>query len=659
MASRFSRFLAELKRRKVGRVLVLYPVVGIGVIEAAQLLLSAFELPHAAFQVVTFLVILGFPVALVLAWALELTPDGIKRTEGAFLEEVAADEREPWKPGRWVLMAAGILAVVTAAALLHFRDPSVSPGPSIDTTQRDQGHLVAAFPFENLLRDSTLSDLGQIAQHQVTAGLTWAEELRAIPANTVLQIRRAEPDSVPDRDVALSLGASVMVNGQITSFSGEIGFQAQITILETGEALPVVEVTCPAAEPMTGIQELQQRVVGSLVGYLGSARGSRALALATPTYDAVRAYLLGMDRLAVNDGIAARGHFYDAYALDSTFLSPLFSSVLVNAYWGSPTQADSLLGILRARRDELSPQDWLQMDYLSSLINWDWDEALVALRVMARRDPGAWALVASAALGAGRPREALAAVERIDPRFMFGRLQSHYFRTGAHAQLGQWEELLAAAQEGRREFSSDVLLHTYEIEALICLDQLDEIWPKVDVLETLETGGDGFMTPARALLQLAGYLQMAGRSTDARLMAERAFSWARNAEDRVSRAESLLFLQRHGEAIEVLSSLLESVPGNITVRGLFGVALALSGNLEGARRQEAWLAELDRPYLNRQNQYWQAAILAHLGEEAGAVSLLRMAKEKGWSHRGLDPMEPLLEPLWDYEPYQELLEPRG
>lgn len=76
MASRLSTFLRELKRRKVTHVALLYLIVGIGVIEGAQLLFDAFGVPRLVWQIVTFLTVLGLPIALVLAWAYELRPEG-------------------------------------------------------------------------------------------------------------------------------------------------------------------------------------------------------------------------------------------------------------------------------------------------------------------------------------------------------------------------------------------------------------------------------------------------------------------------------------------------------------------------------------------------------------------------------------------------------
>jgi hypothetical protein len=84
--------IAELKRRNVFRVGVAYGIVAWLLVEVASVVLPTFEAPEWVMQVFTFLVILGFPLALVIAWAFKLTPEGIKR-------ETAVDPAGILNPG--------------------------------------------------------------------------------------------------------------------------------------------------------------------------------------------------------------------------------------------------------------------------------------------------------------------------------------------------------------------------------------------------------------------------------------------------------------------------------------------------------------------------------------------------------------------------------
>src|SRR3982074_1775456 len=78
-----SSFFAELKRRNVYKVAVAYAIGGGLLVQVATPVFSFFEIPNWAIRLVVLLIVIGFPIALVIAWAFELTPEGLKRTEVA------------------------------------------------------------------------------------------------------------------------------------------------------------------------------------------------------------------------------------------------------------------------------------------------------------------------------------------------------------------------------------------------------------------------------------------------------------------------------------------------------------------------------------------------------------------------------------------------
>jgi len=82
-------FFAELKRRNVYKVAIAYGVVAWLLIQVATQVFPLIEIPNWAVRLVVLAIVIGFPVALVLAWAFELTPEGIKRTEDVDLARSA------------------------------------------------------------------------------------------------------------------------------------------------------------------------------------------------------------------------------------------------------------------------------------------------------------------------------------------------------------------------------------------------------------------------------------------------------------------------------------------------------------------------------------------------------------------------------------------
>src|SRR5437588_6757618 len=108
-------FFAELKRRNVYKVAIAYAVVGWLVIQIATSTFPVLEIPNWAIKLVIALVSLGFPIALVIAWAFEMTPEGMKRTE-----DVSPDEKIPqWSARKFAVLI--VTVAMLAAGLLVFK----------------------------------------------------------------------------------------------------------------------------------------------------------------------------------------------------------------------------------------------------------------------------------------------------------------------------------------------------------------------------------------------------------------------------------------------------------------------------------------------------------------------------------------------------------
>src|SRR5436190_18419328 len=150
-------FFAELKRRNVYKVAVAYAVVAWLLIQAASILLPTFEAPSWVMKVFVVLVALGFPIALVIAWAFEMTPEGLKRTE-----DVSPNETIPqWSKRKFAALMVTVALI--AAGLLAFQlfrlggtrsVASTVTAKSEDATARvPPEKSIAVLPFENLSED--------------------------------------------------------------------------------------------------------------------------------------------------------------------------------------------------------------------------------------------------------------------------------------------------------------------------------------------------------------------------------------------------------------------------------------------------------------------------------------------------------------------------
>src|SRR5436190_4531511 len=183
-------FLAELKRRKVYKVAVAYAIVAWLLIQAASILFPTFEAPLWVMKVFITAVILGFPVALILAWAFEVTPEGIRRAE-----EAAPPGSKTAKGGmKWTALI--VVAAMAATALFAFQlartrkmTPAEVPKQTVPAASTDKS--VAVLPFENLSSDKENAFFGQGIQDEIITTLSRISGLRVISRTSTAHYQSA------------------------------------------------------------------------------------------------------------------------------------------------------------------------------------------------------------------------------------------------------------------------------------------------------------------------------------------------------------------------------------------------------------------------------------------------------------------------------------
>ncbi len=163
------RFFAELKRRNVYRVAVAYAVVAWLLIQLASILFPTFEAPPWVMKVFIAAVALGFPLAIILAWAFELTPEGIQRTSGS--AEAASPPKRVRRGLFWSLVAVG----AAAALLLGFYFLRPPTAPVFTKPMQPPGkRAVAVLPFENLSEDKANAYFADGMQDEIITRLASA-----------------------------------------------------------------------------------------------------------------------------------------------------------------------------------------------------------------------------------------------------------------------------------------------------------------------------------------------------------------------------------------------------------------------------------------------------------------------------------------------------
>src|SRR6266702_5187762 len=175
-------FLSELKRRNGYKVAIAYGVVAWLLLQAASILFPTFEAPLWTMKVFVAVIALGFPIALVLAWAFELTPEGIKRAE-----DVDVSKSVKRKTGRKLdFFIITALLLVIGILLFQRIHPNVSPAVSSSLDKS-----IAVLPFENFSEDKAFAFFADGVQDEILTDLAKIADLKVISRTSVMQYKNA------------------------------------------------------------------------------------------------------------------------------------------------------------------------------------------------------------------------------------------------------------------------------------------------------------------------------------------------------------------------------------------------------------------------------------------------------------------------------------
>jgi TolB-like protein/Tfp pilus assembly protein PilF len=227
-------FFAELKRRNVYKVAVAYAIVGWLVMQIAATVVPALHLSDAITSAVVLLTLLGFPIALVLAWAFELTPEGIKRTE-----DVAPNESVTRGTGRKltaIIVAVGIVAAGLFLFQLFRAQPAAVTAPPATTPLASAAapHInsksIAVLPFENRSEDKANAYFAAGIQDEIITRLSKIAELKVISCTSTQRFKSA-PDDLPA--IAKQLGVANVLQGSVQRSADQIRVNVQLVKAET------------------------------------------------------------------------------------------------------------------------------------------------------------------------------------------------------------------------------------------------------------------------------------------------------------------------------------------------------------------------------------------------------------------------------------------
>ena len=290
-------FFAELKRRNVYKVAVAYAIVGWLVIQVASIVLPTFHAPEWVLQSIVMLAILGFPVALVLAWAFELTPEGIKRTEDLDLSTPRGRRKHAW------IYIAAIGAAVSVGLFFLGRYTAANSGtPRSASAELPRGEQaandarietaksIAVLPFENLSDDKSAAYFADGIQDEILTKLATIADLKVISRTSTARYK-SKPEDL--KAVSQQLGVATILEGSVQKASDKVRVNVQLIDARADSHLWAKTYDRDIKDVFAVESEVAQEIADSLQARLSPTEANKIATAPTKDAQAYDLFLKG------------------------------------------------------------------------------------------------------------------------------------------------------------------------------------------------------------------------------------------------------------------------------------------------------------------------------------------------------------------------------
>ncbi len=320
-----SGFFEELKRRKVYRVAIAYIVAGWALAQGLAQVLPVFDISNSVIRVVIALLLIGFPVALVLAWVFDMTPQGIKTTQS-----IASGAHR--RRNILMLAAAGVAVSIAAGFFLLPR----AAAHKIDKS-------IAVLPFENLSDEKENAYFADGVQDDILTNLSKIGDLKVISRTSVMPYR-GHTSNV--REIGKALGVSTILEGSVRRAGNRVRVNVQLIDANNDEHLWASDYDRDLTDVFAIQTDLAQRIASELQAKLSPTEKSRIENRPTQNNEAYLAFVQAHNLHSSSyEDLAKLKQGEEAYARATT-LDPDFAlafarysqleSWLVHSFEGTP-----------------------------------------------------------------------------------------------------------------------------------------------------------------------------------------------------------------------------------------------------------------------------------------------------------------------------------
>ena len=531
-------FFAELKRRNVYKVAVAYAVISWLLIQVATQVFPFFEIPNWAVRLVVLLLILGFPVALILSWAFEITPEGIKRES-----EIGPNESITRHTGRKIVGITVVLAII-AAGMLAFQllrsgsaakpasSSTIAPTSNTDAAAPEKS--IAVLPFDNLSDDKSNSYFAEGIQDEILTRLSKIAALKVI-SRTSTQKYKSAPDNL--REVGKQLGVANLLEGSVQKIANAVHVNVQLIRAATDEHLWAESYNRKLDDVFAVEGEVASAIAEQLNTKLTGAEAKAVTDKPTQNAAAYDAYLRGLS-IEHNDysygafELAARA-YVQAVQLDPKFAIAWARLGVIRSflYFNGVAPVENTAAAVKEAADRamaLAPEageSWIAVGAYRYRVQRDFAAAFAAYQEALKRLPNNSFVY-----------QYLGIVQR---------------------RLDRWQEAEVNYKKALELDPRDVsLLNDMGNEFYFYLRRFDDAYAMID--RALQIAPDSASTRANkvALLQAEGRLEEADQEL-ARIPADATDYWAVNA-----RANQALFKRHYDDAARIFERKINARPAD-------------------------------------------------------------------------------------------------
>jgi TolB-like protein len=308
-----SGFFEEVQRRKVYRVAAAYIIAAGFIIQIGSAVFPAWEFPNWVFRLVVVLLLMGFPIALILAWAYDVTPQGIRATPA------------PTTPGSHrrrnliMLIATG---VAISAAAGFFLLPRVSA--------RKLDKSIAVLPFENLSDEKENAYFADGIQDDVLTNLSKIGDLKVISRTSVMPYR-GKASNV--REIGKELGVATILEGSVRRIGNRVRVNVQLIDGENDRHIWAEDYDSDLTDVFAIQSDLAKKITGELQAKLSPAEKAQIERKPTENGDAYLAFLQAHDLCTRPDKFRSDIEKAEELFAKATKLDPNFAGALAGLAW--------------------------------------------------------------------------------------------------------------------------------------------------------------------------------------------------------------------------------------------------------------------------------------------------------------------------------------